>query len=81
MCKFFQKSDPRNIDKNVSDIRISIRFPFESSLWISLSGCKLTILPDIQPVSWIVIISVANTAAFFYSLLGLVSLFLRRRQR
>jgi len=53
-CATFSKSpNPRNIDKNVSDIRI----PFESSFWISLSGCKLTILPDIQPANRIVIIS------------------------
>ena len=55
-CATFSKSlNPRNIDKSVSDIRI--RFPFESSFWISLSGCKLTILPDIQPANRIVIIS------------------------
>jgi len=42
MCNFFQKSlDPRNIDKNVSDILIRIRFPFESSFWIFVSGCKM----------------------------------------
>jgi len=57
-CATFSKSlNPRNIDKSVSDIRIRIRFPFESSFWISLSGCKLTIPPDIQPANWIVIIS------------------------
>ena len=56
-CAFFSKSlNPRNIDKSVSDIRIRIRFPFESSYWISLSGCKLTVLPDIQPANRIVII-------------------------
>jgi len=55
-CATFSKSlNPQNIDKSVSDIRI--RFPFESSFWISVSGCKLTILPDIQPVNRIVIIS------------------------
>jgi len=44
----FSKSlNPRNIDKSVSDIRIRIRLTFESSFWISVSGCKLTILPDI----------------------------------
>jgi len=44
----FSKSlNLRNIDKNVSDIR----FPFESGFWISVSGCKLTILADIQPDS------------------------------
>ena len=57
-CVTFSKSlNPRNIDKSVSDIQIRIRFPFESSFWISLSGCKLTILPDIQPANRIVIIS------------------------
>ena len=55
-CATFSKSvNPRNIDKSVSDIRI--RFPFESRFWISVSGCKLTILPDIQPENRIVIIS------------------------
>jgi len=57
-CATFSKSlNPRNIDKNVLDIRI--RFPFESCFWISVSGCKLAIRPDIQPASWIVIISAA----------------------
>jgi len=57
-CAIFSKSlNPRNIDKNVSDIGIRIRFPFESSFWISLSGCKITILPDIQLANRIVIIS------------------------
>jgi len=42
-CATFSKSlNPRNIDKSVSDIRI--RFPFESSFWISGSGCTLTIV-------------------------------------
>jgi len=63
-CAAFSKSlNPRNIDKTVSDIQIRIRFPFESSFWISVSGCKLTILPDIHPANRIVIISV------FYTLL------------
>jgi len=44
---FSQSLNPRNIDKSVSDIR----FPFESSFWISLSGCKLTILPNLQPAT------------------------------
>jgi len=57
-CATFSKIlNPRNIDKTVSDIRIRIRFPFESSFWISVSGCKLIILPDIQPANWIVISS------------------------
>jgi len=57
-CATFSKTlNPRNIDKRVLDIRIRIRFPFESSFWISLSGCKLTTLPDIQPANRIVIIS------------------------
>jgi len=51
--------NPRTIDKSVSDIRI--RFPFESSFRTSVSGCKLTILPDIQPANRIVIISAAHT--------------------
>ena len=54
---FANSPNPRNIDKSVSDIRIRIRFPFESSFWISLSCCKLTILPDIQPANRIVIVS------------------------
>ena len=55
-CATFSNSlNPRNIDKSVSDIRIRIRLPFEISFWISLSGCKLTILPDIQPANRIVI--------------------------
>ena len=80
-CATFSKSlNPRNIDKSVSDIRIRIRFPFESSFWISLSGCKLTILPDIQPANRIVIISafvlvvvvssVAISAVFLLDLAG-----------
>jgi len=60
-CATFSKSlNPRNIDKTVSDIPIRIWFPFQSSFWISLSGCKLTILPDIQPANRIVIISDAQ---------------------
>ena len=54
-CETFSKHlNPRNIDKSVSDIRI--RFPVESSFWISVSGCKLTILPDIQMGNQIAII-------------------------
>jgi len=57
-CATFSESlNPRNIDKSGSDIRIRIRFPFESSFWISGSSCKLTILLDIQPANRIVIIS------------------------
>jgi len=60
-CATFSKSlNPRNFHKSVSDIRIRIRFPFESSFWISLSGCKLTILSDIQPANRIVIISAVH---------------------
>jgi len=59
-CNFFKSLNHRNIDKSVSDIRIRIRFPFESSFRISVSGFKLTILPDIQPANRIVIISAAN---------------------
>jgi len=44
-CATFSTSlNPRYIDKTVSDIRI--RFPFESSFWISVSGCKVTGKPD-----------------------------------
>jgi len=58
-CATFSKSlNPQNIVESVSDIRV--RFPFESSFWISVSGCKLTILPDIQPANRIVIISAAE---------------------
>jgi len=57
MSKFPKSLNPRNIDKSFSDIRIHIRFTFESSFWISVAGCKLTILPDIQPANLIVIIS------------------------
>jgi len=57
-CTTFSKSlNPRNIGESVSDIRVRIRFPFESSFWISDFGCKLTILPDIQPANRMVIIS------------------------
>jgi len=62
---FFKSLNPRNIDKSVSDIRIRIRFPFESRFWISLSGCKLTILSDIQPANRIVIISDAHLWLIF----------------
>ena len=58
MRNFSKSLNHKNIDKSVSDIRIRFRFPFESSFWISVSGCKLTILPDIQPANQIVIISV-----------------------
>ena len=57
-CATFSKTlNPRNIHKSISDIQIRIRFPLESSVCISLSGCKLIILPDIQPENRIVIIS------------------------
>ena len=57
-CATFSKSlYPRNIAKSVSDIRVRIWFPFESSFRISISCWKLTILPDIQPANRIVIIS------------------------
>jgi len=36
-CANFSRSlNPRNIDKSVSDIRIRVRFPFESSFWITV---------------------------------------------
>jgi len=57
-CATFSKSmNPRNINKSVSDIRIRIRFPFQIRFWISVSGCKLTILLDTQPANRILIIS------------------------
>jgi len=60
-CATFSKSlNPRNIDKNVSDNRIRNRFLLEGSFWIPVSGCKLTILLDIQPANQLVIISIAN---------------------
>ena len=63
-CATFSKSlNPRNIDKSVSDILIRVRFPFESSFWISESGCKLTILPDIQAATRIVEMARASTFA------------------
>jgi len=76
-CAPFSKSlNPRNIDKSVSVIRI--RFPFESSLWISLSGCKLTILSDIQPANRIMIISDWYTATWFTCLSSGNALWIRR---
>jgi len=61
ICATFSKSlNPEIIEKSVSHIVIRIRFPFESSFWISVSGCKLTILPDIQSANRIVIISAAH---------------------
>jgi len=72
-CATFSKSlNPQNIVESVSDLRIRIRFPFESSFWISVSGCKLTILPDIQPANRIVIISgtvLFRTQSVFFSFL------------
>ena len=60
-CATFSKTlNHRNIEKSVSDIRIRIRFLFEGSFLISVSGCKLTILPDIQPANRIVILSGVN---------------------
>jgi len=55
MCNFLQKIlNPQNVEKSVSDILIW--FPFESSFWISVSGCKLTILQDIHSANRIMII-------------------------
>jgi len=67
-CATFSKSlNPRNIDKSVLDFRIRIQFPFESSFWISVSSCKLIILPDIQPANQIVIISAVEVAGVTFS--------------
>jgi len=61
-CATFSKIlNPRNINESISDIRIRVRFPFESSFWISVSGCKLIILPDIQSANRLVIISDAQS--------------------
>jgi len=77
-CATFSKSlNPRNIDKSVSDIQIRIRFPFESIFWISGSGCKLTILPDIQPASRIVIMSVRRWPEDDWLNLGNARVFIR----
>jgi len=78
MRNFSKSLNPQNIVESVSDIRIRIRFPFESSFWISVSGCKLTILPDIQPANRIVIISagleylaeMSRVARFFLQLMA-----------
>jgi len=56
---FSKNLNSQNIEKSVLDIRIRIRFPFDSRFWISVSGWKLTILPDILPAKRIVIISAA----------------------
>ena len=65
-CATISKSlNPQNIEERVSDI--NIRFPFESSFWISISSCKFTILPDIQPANRIVIISAAEVAGVTFS--------------
>jgi len=62
-CATFSISlNPRNIDKSVSDIWIRIRSLLENSFWISVSGCKLTILPDIQLTNRIVVIWYSNGA-------------------
>jgi len=55
-CATSSKSlNPRNTEKSVSDVLFRIRFPFESSFLISVSGCKFTNLPDIQPASRLLI--------------------------
>jgi len=60
-CATFSKSlNHRNIKKSVSGIWSRMWFLFDSSFWISVSGCKLTILPDIQPANRIVIICTAS---------------------
>ena len=65
MQLFSKNLNPQNIEKSVSDIRIRIRFSFDSRFWISVSGCKLTILLDIQPANRIVIISAVRCQAKF----------------
>jgi len=57
-CATFSKNlNLRNIGKSVSDILIRIQFQCKNSFWISVAGCKLTILPDTQPENRIVIIT------------------------
>jgi len=67
LCNFFQKSVSSKYLEKRSGMRIRKRFPFESSFWISVSGCKLTILSDIQPANRIVIISAAEVAGVTFS--------------
>ena len=61
MGNFFQECEPSNMEKSVSDILLRIRFPFESSFWISVSGWNSLSFLDIQPGNRIEIISVAYT--------------------
>ena len=68
MCNFFQKSESSKYRKSVSDIWIRIRFLFEGSFRIFVSGCKLTILPNIEPANRIVIISAAHAQSNVFHL-------------
>jgi len=55
---------------------VHTRFTFESNFGISVSGCKLTILPDIQPANRIVIISGTKACfspLFFVAVFMLIS--------
>jgi len=65
---FSKNLNPPNIENTASDIRIRVRFPFDSRVWISVSGCKLTILPDMQPANQIVVISDVNYITYCKSL-------------
>jgi len=55
MCNFFQKSESTKY--RVNRIGYPYPVPVSKQILISVSGCKLTILPDIQPANRIVIIS------------------------
>ena len=57
ICNFFQKSESSKYRKKGFGYPDPYPVPFDSRFWISVSGCKLTILPDIQPANRIVIIS------------------------
>ena len=56
------QSDPVLIRAHLCrpDILIQTRFPHKNTFWISVSGWKLTIRPDIHPAKRIVIISGAQ---------------------
>ena len=58
--QLFQESESSKYREKRSDILIRIRFPVESSFWMSVSGYKLTIFSDIQPANWIVVISASS---------------------
>jgi len=75
MCNFFQKSESSKYQKKRFGYPDPYPVPFQSRFWISVSGCKLTILPHIQPANRIVIISVgyivSNSKEALFTALGL----------